>query len=125
MDENINKFNKEVLRLIRERRKQLKMTQSEMAEKLGIEQATYSSLENGKTELSLNRYMQIAQILDLEQPIVLNDQTSPVSTQNLEKLISTAFEQLEQKLEQKFVSKALLRKLLGDGEEEPPNPEST
>lgn len=121
MDENIDKFNKEVLRLIKEKRKLMKMTQAEMAEKLGIEQATYSSLENGKTELSLTRYMQIAQILDLEQPIVLGDQPGQLATQNLEKLISTAFEQFEQKLEEKFVSKALLRKLLGDGEEEPPN----
>jgi transcriptional regulator with XRE-family HTH domain len=47
-------------------RKAKGLTQKEMAEKLGIGQVSYSQIETGKTEISLQRIASIARILEVD-----------------------------------------------------------
>ncbi|MCS6821542.1 MAG: helix-turn-helix domain-containing protein [Microscillaceae bacterium] len=66
--ENIEKFNKNIARTLREKRKELGLSQQQIADKLGITQATYSGWENGQREISLPRYVQLAEILGIDTP---------------------------------------------------------
>ena len=58
--------NDEILELIRERRKELGITQAEMAAKLGISQSAYKDIEIGKTDLKVKTLQQIANILGID-----------------------------------------------------------
>jgi transcriptional regulator with XRE-family HTH domain len=56
----------EILELIKERRKEKGITQSEMATKLGISQSAYKDIEIGKTDLKVRTLQQIADILGID-----------------------------------------------------------
>lgn len=56
---------KEISEKIKELRKAKKLSQEELAEKIGITQASYFQIEKGKTELSVERLFQIASVLDV------------------------------------------------------------
>ena len=58
--------NDEILELIRERRKELGITQADMAGKLGISQSAYKDIEIGKTDLKVKTLEQIAKILGID-----------------------------------------------------------
>jgi transcriptional regulator with XRE-family HTH domain len=47
-------------------------TQEYVASKLGISQASYSNLENGKIKISSGKLKQIAAVLDVEEKTILN-----------------------------------------------------
>ncbi len=58
-------FMKALSEKIKELRKAKRLSQEELADKIGISQASYFQLEKGKTELSVERLFQIAGILEV------------------------------------------------------------
>ena len=52
--------------LIRDRRQELKLTQREVAEKIGREQTYVASVEKGKTDLQLSSFFRIAAVLGIQ-----------------------------------------------------------
>lgn len=52
--------------LIRSRRKELKLTQREVAEKIGREQTYIARVEKGKTDLQLSSFFRIAAVLGIQ-----------------------------------------------------------
>ncbi|NJL14349.1 MAG: helix-turn-helix transcriptional regulator [Microscillaceae bacterium] len=93
-----------ILELIRQKRKALQLTQADLAARLQMLQSNYSYLENGKTELSLTRFLQIALILHLhDDPVEI---AAPEPSKNL------LLEQMKAELRQEFVSKAQVKEWL-------------
>ncbi len=60
----MNKY--DILKAIREKRKDLKISQGEMGLLLGLSQAQYSSLESGNSEIGLEKLVKICEILNIE-----------------------------------------------------------
>ena len=52
--------------LLRERRRALKMTQKEVAEKLGREQSYIARVERGKADIQLSSFFRIATVLGIQ-----------------------------------------------------------
>ena len=52
--------------LLRERRKELNLTQKQVAEKLGREQSYVARVENGKADIQLSSFFRIAAILGIQ-----------------------------------------------------------
>ena len=52
--------------LLRNRRRELKMTQREVAEKLGREQSYIARVENGKADIQLSSFFRIAAVLGIQ-----------------------------------------------------------
>lgn len=52
--------------LLRERRKELKLTQKQLAEKLGREQSYVARVENGKADIQLSSFFRIANVLGIQ-----------------------------------------------------------
>ncbi|MDE6207156.1 MAG: helix-turn-helix domain-containing protein [Muribaculaceae bacterium] len=52
--------------LLRNRRRELKMTQREVAEKLGREQSYIARVENGKADIQLSSFFRIATVLGIQ-----------------------------------------------------------
>lgn len=51
--------------MLRERRKELKLTQKQLAEKLGREQSYIARVENGKADIQLTSFFRIAAVLGI------------------------------------------------------------
>ncbi len=69
--EERNRFDEESLawfygNMLRERRQELKMTQKQVAEKLGKEQSYIARVESGKTDIQLSSFVRIAAILGIQ-----------------------------------------------------------
>lgn len=67
-------FSKEALafyygELIKETRKEKKLTQQELADKIGKERAYVAKIEQGKTDLQISNFVQIIQALGLKMQI--------------------------------------------------------
>ncbi len=65
------KFNEESLayfygNILRERRKELHLTQKQVAEQLGREQSYIARVENGKADIQLSSFFRIAAILGIQ-----------------------------------------------------------
>jgi len=65
------KFDEEALawfygNMLRERRRELKLTQKQVAEKLGREQSYIARVENGKADIQLSSFFRIAAILGIQ-----------------------------------------------------------
>ncbi len=54
-----------ILQTIRERRRELGLSQGDLAHKLGVSQGQYSSYEVGRSEMSLDKFLEINQLLEL------------------------------------------------------------
>lgn len=52
--------------LLKERRRELKMTQKEIAEKIGREQTYIARVENGKADIQLSSFFRIATVLGIQ-----------------------------------------------------------
>lgn len=52
--------------MLRERRKELKLTQKQVAEQLGREQSYIARVENGKADIQLSSFFRIAAILGIQ-----------------------------------------------------------
>lgn len=52
--------------MLRERRRELHLTQKEVAEKLGREQSYIARVENGKADIQLSSFFRIAAILGIQ-----------------------------------------------------------
>lgn len=52
--------------MLRERRKELKLTQKEVAEKLGREQSYIARVENGKADIQISSFFRIAAVLGIQ-----------------------------------------------------------
>ena len=52
--------------MIRERRKELKMTQKQIADKIGREQSYIARVEQGKTDIQLSSFFRIAAVLGIQ-----------------------------------------------------------
>lgn len=52
--------------MLKERRKELKLTQKQLAEKLGREQSYIARVENGKADIQLSSFFRIASILGIQ-----------------------------------------------------------
>lgn len=66
-----NKFNEESIawfygNMLRERRKELHLTQKEVAEKVGRQQSYIARVENGKTDIQISSFFRIAAILGIQ-----------------------------------------------------------
>ena len=64
-------FNEESLawfygNMLRERRKELHLTQKQLAEKLGREQSYIARVENGKADIQLSSFFRIAAVLGIQ-----------------------------------------------------------
>ena len=64
-------FNEEALawfygNMLRERRKELNLTQKQLAEKLGREQSYIARVENGKADIQLSSFFRIAAVLGIQ-----------------------------------------------------------
>lgn len=65
------KFNEESLawfygHMLKERRKELKLTQRQLAERIGREQSYIARVENGKADIQLSSFFRIASILGIQ-----------------------------------------------------------
>lgn len=65
------KFHEEALswyygQLLRDRRRELKMTQKEVADKLGREQSYIARVERGKADIQLSSFFRIAAVLGIQ-----------------------------------------------------------
>lgn len=71
-------FNEEALtwfygNMLKERRKELKLTQKQVAEKVGREQSYIARVENGKADIQLSSFFRIASVLGIQfVPTFLN-----------------------------------------------------
>jgi ribosome-binding protein aMBF1 (putative translation factor) len=52
--------------MLRERRRELKLTQKQVAEKIGREQSYIARVENGKADIQLSSFVRIAAILGIQ-----------------------------------------------------------
>ena len=52
--------------LLKERRRELKLTQREVAEKIGREQTYIARVENGKVDIQLSSFFRIATVLGIQ-----------------------------------------------------------
>ena len=52
--------------ILRERRRKLKLTQRQVAEKVGREQTNIARVERGKADVQLSNYLRIAAVLGLQ-----------------------------------------------------------
>ena len=64
-----------ILKLIKNRHKTLKLTQEDMAGRLGVESSQYGRYELGKNEMSLDKLLKIGEILGLKIDVVFEDET--------------------------------------------------
>jgi HTH-type transcriptional regulator/antitoxin HipB len=64
----------QLLDIVRARRKTMKLTQRELARKLGVSQVYLSDLENGKRSLGAERLLALLNVLNLE--LVAQDKTT-------------------------------------------------
>lgn len=69
--ESRNEFDEQSLawfygNMLKERRKELKMTQKEVAEKLGRDQSYIARVEGGKADIQLSSFFRIASILGIQ-----------------------------------------------------------
>ncbi len=55
-----------ILDIIKEKRKIANLTQQEVASQLAISRTQYANIENGNSEMSLDKFLKIIEILDLE-----------------------------------------------------------
>lgn len=59
--------------MLKERRKELKLTQKQVAERLGREQSYIARVENGKADIQLSSFFRIASVLGIQfVPTFLN-----------------------------------------------------
>jgi len=69
----------QVLDIVRARRRTLKLTQSQLAEKLGVTQTYVSDLENGRRSMSAARLLALLNVLNLE--LIAQDRTATDKTE--------------------------------------------
>ena len=67
----ITKYYEYIGSAIREARKQRKMTQQEVADRLGIKRSLYSQYERGACSITLKTWIELARLLDLDMNIVM------------------------------------------------------
>lgn len=84
---------RKVIEQIKSRRKELKLSQSEMAERLYTSLKTYQNIESGITKIDIERLEQIALILKTDVSILLA--TSTISTPNEKELYKKIIEDKE------------------------------
>lgn len=76
--ESRNKFDEESLawfygNMLKERRKELKLTQKEVAQRLGREQSYIARVEKGKADIQISSFFRIASVLGIQfVPTFLN-----------------------------------------------------
>jgi transcriptional regulator with XRE-family HTH domain len=54
------------LEIIKANREQLKLSQNELAQRLAITQSQYGKLESGKSEMTLEKFVEICNLLNLK-----------------------------------------------------------
>lgn len=62
----IYKFTPQLFTLTRERRKELKLTQKQLAQKVGKEQSYIARVEKGEADIQLSSFFRIARALGIE-----------------------------------------------------------
>ena len=65
-----------LLQIIQERRKYLDISQQKLAEELGISQGQYSSLISGRSEMSLDKFVNLCEVLGLNIDITGTEELS-------------------------------------------------
>jgi transcriptional regulator with XRE-family HTH domain len=84
-----------ILEKIREVRKAKNISQQEMSEKLGISRSQYSSLENGNSEISLEKFLKICSILELK----MYDFENQLDKQNIKDIMKNELTNILKKLQ--------------------------
>lgn len=67
---------------IREIRRSKNITQKQMAQKLGLSQASYNKLENGNAELTIKKLEKICKAMDITPSSIINDENSGIGKEN-------------------------------------------
>ncbi|OIN60341.1 helix-turn-helix domain-containing protein [Arsenicibacter rosenii] len=102
------------IRKIRELRN---FTQTYMAERLGIKQSTYSTIENGELDVTLSRLQEISKLLEVRIEDIISFDEKMVfnisNSQNGVGYINNNVVNQNQKLEEFFREMAVLRERIG------------
>jgi transcriptional regulator with XRE-family HTH domain len=82
----------EIMKIIRQKRIQEKLTQEYMGEKLGMAKETYRNIENGHIRLKVDDFVEICKILHLSPAAVLSpdDLGLPFTKDDIESLKKAA-----------------------------------
>lgn len=80
---------------LKEKRKNKKLTQKELAEQLGIKQNTYSDWERGKTQPNLDYLAKLANILDTSTDYLTSGQVIDVTDKTEEERKAILYDKLE------------------------------
>lgn len=87
---------KKILETIRKIRQEKGLSQEQVAEKLAISRQMYTNYENGKSEITLNRFLKLIQVLEIDKIHIFKVEHT-ISKEALEKLFKT-IENLKDKL---------------------------
>ena len=78
--ENVNTISlKNVYHAIRQKRLEKQLNLFQMAQKLSISEKAYSHMERGLTALTLDRFLHVAEILDVHPFDLMDDQKEKLS----------------------------------------------
>lgn len=64
------------------------LTQTYLADQLGIDTGNYSRLERGETKISIERLAKIAELLEVEMNMLLNDTETENQPKNLQEIMT-------------------------------------
>ncbi len=84
-----------ILELIKSRRKELGLTQKNIADKLGIEGSQYSNYELDKSEIALDKLLQIGELLELEIVIYNKSDYTNLKNQMREEVLEEVIDSVE------------------------------
>lgn len=72
-----------ILDIIRDKRKNANLTQQEIADKLSISRTQYANIENGNSEMSLDKFLKLCEMLNLEMNSFEKNNQNEVRKNNL------------------------------------------
>ena len=64
------------------------LTQTYLADQLGIDTGNYSRLERGETKISIERLTKIAEVLEVDMNMLLNDTTNENQSKSLQEIMA-------------------------------------
>lgn len=70
--QNTNLIIKNILSVIKNKRKELKLTQEKVANKLSLAKESYRDIESGKNSIKLKTFLDICIVLNLDPKEILN-----------------------------------------------------
>lgn len=103
-----------ILNRIREIRVSKKITQKAMADFLNLSQTGYQKIETGKNELSINRFIEISRILEIDSYNKLLPAVNADTVDKIERVLTTNYLALETVRTNSAYLRKLIDKLIED-----------